>query len=167
MSSYDSSAGLSSPALPPLPEAAPRVDTGKRKGRLKTLTAAAGPVQLARIVLGSVLGLLFILTWIGTGPAVVDAGSPSDWKSELAAASVKNEVNNGETKGAPQQSVVNGWYANDIAAITASQNTYLAASSARNGTLLMLLGLGVAGELILRGLDRARQLGITSYEERI
>ncbi|WP_163164044.1 hypothetical protein [Arthrobacter sp. Alg241-R88] len=143
------------------------MDTGKRKGRLKTLTAAAGLIQLARIILGAVLGLLFILTWIGTGPAVVDAGSPSDWNSELAAASVKNEVNNGETKGAPQQSVVNGWYANDLAAITASQNTYLAASSARNGTLLMLLGLGVAGELILRGLDRARQLGTTSYEERI
>jgi hypothetical protein len=111
---------------------------------------------LARIILGAILGLLFILTWIGTGPAMVDAGGPSDWKSELAAASVKNEVNNGETKGAPQQTVVNGWYANDIAAVTASQNTYIAASSARNGTLLTLLGLGVAGELILRGLDRAR-----------
>ncbi|AMB40778.1 hypothetical protein AUT26_11550 [[Arthrobacter] sp. ATCC 21022] len=100
--------------------------------------------------------MLFILTWLATGPVVVDAGSPSDWKSQLAAASVKNEVNNGETKGAPQQSVVNGWYANDIAAVTASQNTYIAASSARNGALLMLLGLGVAGELILRGLERAR-----------
>lgn len=158
MSSYDSSAGLSSPAVPPLPEAAPRVDTGKRKGRLKAFTAAAGATQLARIILGAVLGLLFLLTWLGTGPAAVDAGGPSDGKSELAAASVKNEINNGETRGAPQQTVVNGWHANDIATVTAAQNTYIAASSARNGTLLMLLGLGLAGELILRGLDRARNV---------
>ena len=151
MPAYDSSTGFSGPAVPPAPETAPQVD----KGRLKGFAAAAGPIQLARIILGAVLGLLFILTWIGTGPNAVDAGSPSDWKSELTAANVKNEVNNGETKGAPQQTVVNGWYANDIAGVTASQNTYIAASSARNGTLLMLLGVGVAGELIIRGLDRA------------
>ena len=102
------------------------------------------------------------MTWVGTGPAAVDAGSPSKWKSDLAAASVKNDVNNGETKGAPQQSVVNGWYANDIAAITATQNSYIAASSARNGTLLTLLGLGVAGELILRGLACARLSAATA-----
>lgn len=54
--------------------------------------------------------------------------------------------------------MVNGWHANDIATVTAAQNTYIAASSARNGTLLMLLGLGLAGELILRGLDRARNV---------
>lgn len=130
---------------------------GKKNGRFGTFARAAGPIQLSRIILGAILALLFILTWLGTGPAVVDAGSPSGWKSELAAAGVKNDVNNGETKGAPQQTVVNGWYANDIAAVMASQNTYIAASSARNGTLLTLLGLGVAGELILRGLDHARR----------
>lgn len=162
MSSYDSSTGFSGPALPPVPEAAPQLNIGKRKGWLKTLTAAAGPIQLARIILGAVLGLLFILTWVGTGPNAVDAGSPSDWKSELTAASVKNEVNNGETKGAPQQTVVNGWYANDIATVTAAQNTYIAASSAQNGTLLMLLGVGIAGELIIRGLDRARNNRLAS-----
>ena len=64
-------------------------------------------------------------------------------------------MNNGETKGAPQQTVVNGWYANDTAAVTAAQNTYIAASSARNGNLLMLLGIGMAGELIIRGAERA------------
>lgn len=156
MSSYDPPTSYNSPAVPPAPESGPQVKVGKGKGRIRKLAASAGPIQLTRVILGAVLGLLFILTWLGTGPAAVDAGSPSKWKSDLAAAGVKNEVNNGETKGAPQQSVVNGWYANDIAAITASQNTYIAASSARNGTLLTLLGLGVAGELILRGLDRAR-----------
>lgn len=157
MSSYDPSTSYNNPAVPPAPESVPQVNTGKGKGRIKNFAASAGPIQLARVILGAVLGLLFVLTWIGTGPAAVDAGSPSTWKSDLAAAGVKNDVNNGETKGAPQQSVVNGWYANDIAAITASQNTYIAASSARNGTLLTLLGLGVAGEFILRGLDRTRR----------
>lgn len=161
MSSYDTSAGFN-PAVPPVPESAPQVNTGKKQAPFKAFAAKAGPVQLARVVLGAILGLLFILTWLATGPAVLDAGSPSDWKSDLAAASVKNKVNNGETKGAPQQSVVNGWYANDIAAVTASQNTYIAASSARNGALLMLLGLGVAGELILRGLERARLSAVKS-----
>lgn len=150
MSSHETSTGYT-PAIPPVPESAPQAITGKKQGRLKSFAATAGPVQLSRAILGTILGLLFILTWVGTGPAVVDAGNPSEWKSDLAAASVKNEFNNGETKGAPQQTVVNGWYANDIAAISASQNTYIAASSARNGTLLMLIGAGIAGELIIRG----------------
>ena len=167
MSSYDSSPSYSSPAVPPVPETAPQVNVGKGKGRIRRFAASAGPIGLARIILGAVLGLLFILTWLTTGPAIVDSG-PSDWKSELAAAGVKNDVNNGETKGAPQQTVVNGWYANDIASVMASQNTYIAASSARNGTLLTLVGLGVAGELILRGLERTRRsAAITGNSQRI
>lgn len=153
MSTYDSPAELNVPVIPPVPQASPQMNVGKKKkGRLKGL-AAAGPAKLSRVVLGAILGLLFIGAWIGSGPGAVDAGSPSDWKSELNAASLKNTMNNGETKGAPQQTVVNGWYANDIAAVTASQNTYMAASSARNGTLLMLIGLGIAGELVIRGLE--------------
>ncbi|MCT9867816.1 hypothetical protein [Paenarthrobacter aurescens] len=150
MSYYDTSTGYN-PPVPPIPESTPQANVVKKPGLFKTFAAAAGPVQLSRVILGIILGLLFILTWAGTGPAVVDAGNPSEWKSDLADASIKNEVNNGETKGAPQQSVVNGWYANDIAAVTASQNTYIAASSARNGTLLMLIGVGIAGEMIIRG----------------
>ena len=83
--------------------------------------------------------------------------SPSDWKSDLSAASLKNTMNNGETKGAPQQSVVKGWYLNDIAAVQAAQNSYIAGSSMRNGNLLVLIGLGVAGELIIRGVERTRR----------
>lgn len=161
MSSYNSSTGSSGPAVPPAPQSAPPTDMGKKRSRFGTYARAAGPIRLARIILGAVLGLLFILTWLTTGPAIVDAG-PSDWKSELAAAGVKNDVNNGETKGAPQQTVVNGWYANDIASVMASQNTYIAASSARNGTLLTLVGLGVAGEMILRGLERTRRSAATT-----
>lgn len=66
-------------------------------------------------------------------------------------------MNAGETKGAPQQSVVNGWYANDIAVVQAAQNSYIAGSSMRNGNLLALIGLGVAGEFIIRGVERAKR----------
>jgi hypothetical protein len=149
MTTYETSNGNAVPAVPPTPDHAPRLK--KKRLKLMTLRSANG----ARIILGSVMGLLLIITWIANNPAI-SGSSPSDWKSELSAADLKNTMNNGETKGAPQQTVVNGWYANDIAAVTAAQNTYIAASSARNGNLFALLGVGVAGELIIRGAEHAR-----------
>lgn len=148
MTTYETTNGNAVPDVPPTPDHAPQLKAKRLK--LVKLRSANG----ARIILGSVLGLLLIITWIVNNPAM-SGTSPSDWKSELTAADVKNTMNNGETKGAPQQTVVNGWYANDIAAVTAAQNTYIATSSVRNGNLLTLLGFGVAGELIIRGAERA------------
>ena len=150
MTTFETTGGNALPDVPPTPDHAPPLKAKLLK--LTKLRSANG----ARIILGSVLGLLLIITWTVSNPAFQSGSSPSDWKSELSAADLKNTMNNGETKGAPQQTVVNGWYANDIAAVTAAQNTYMAASSARNGNFLMLLGLGVAGELIIRGAERAR-----------
>ncbi|MCK8143446.1 hypothetical protein MW871_16265, partial [Flavobacterium sp. I-SCBP12n] len=90
-------------------------------------------------------------------PAIHSGSDPSDWKADLAEAAVTNELNAGETKGAAQQSVVNGWYLNDVAVVQAAQNSYIAGSSMRNGNLLTLLGLGVAGELIIRGVEREKR----------
>jgi hypothetical protein len=149
MTIYGTSNGNAVPEVPPTPDHAPQLKA--KRPRFAKLRSANG----ARIILGSVLGLLLIITWLANNPAFQSGSSPSDWKSELSAADLKNTMNNGETKGAPQQTVVNGWYANDIAAVTAEQNTYIAASSARNGNLLMLLGIGLAGELIIRGAERA------------
>ncbi|MDI3195749.1 hypothetical protein QK290_15635 [Pseudarthrobacter sp. AL07] len=149
MTTYETSNGNAVPQVPPTPDHAPQLKAKRLK--LKKLRSA----NSARIIVGSVLGLLLIITWIVNNPAM-SGSSPSDWKSELSAADLKNTMNNGETKGAPQQTVVNGWYANDIAAVTAAQNTYIAASSARNGNLLTLVGFGLAGELIIRGAERAR-----------
>ena len=150
MTTYETSTGNAVPEVPPTPDHEPQL---RAKGlKLAKLRSANG----ARIILGAVLGLLMIITWIVNNPAFQSGSSPSDWKSELSAADLKNTMNNGETKGSPQQTVVNGWYANDIAAVTAAQNTYIAASSARNGNLLVMLGIGVAGELIIRGAERAR-----------
>lgn len=101
--------------------------------------------------------MLLVITSMANHPSFQSGSSPSDWKSELSAADLKNTMNNGETKGPPQQTVVNGWYANDIATVTAAQNTYIAASSARNGSFLALIGLGLAGELVIRGVERANR----------
>lgn len=119
--------------------------------------SAVDPAKLPRILLGSLLALMLVFTWVSGTPGTDDAGTPSDWKSDVDAAALSNELNNGETDGAPQQSVVNGWYANDLALVEASQNTYIAASSDRNGRILLLIGLGVAGELIIRGAQRPKR----------
>ncbi|WP_211882596.1 hypothetical protein [Pseudarthrobacter albicanus] len=153
MTTYETSSGSAAPELPPTPDHAPKLKA--RRLRIPKV----GGVNAARFVLGTVLAVLLALTWAGNNPAENAAGGPSDWKSQLSAASLKNELYNGDTKGAPQQSVVNGWYANDIASIEGSQNSYIAASSARNGTLLMLIGIGFAGELVIRGLEGARLIG--------
>lgn len=153
MTTYETSSASAAPELQPTPDHAPRLKS--RRPKLAKLRSANG----ARIILASALGILLIVTWIANNPAVHSGSSPSDWKSELSAATLKNTMNNGETKGAPQQSVVNGWYANDIAAVQAAQNSYIAGSSMRNGNLLALIGLGIAGELIIRGLDGAGLFG--------
>jgi hypothetical protein len=150
MTTFETTSGNVVPDVPPTPDHAPQLKA--KRLNLSKLRTANG----ARIILGSVLAVLLVITWLANNPAIQSGSSPSDWKSELSAADVKNTLNNGETKGAPQQTVVNGWYANDIAAVTAAQNTYIAASSARNGNFLMLLGIGAAGELIIRGAERAR-----------
>ncbi len=141
----------------PPPQAEPQAVVDARKRRLGRLGKTVGLAQLARIVVGTLLALLLIITWVGGAPNRDDVGAPYDWTSQLDAAAVENELNNRATERAPQQSVVNGWYANELALVQASQNTYMAASSARNGNLLVLIGLGIAGELIIRGAERAQR----------
>lgn len=150
MTTYEAH-NASAPEVPPTPDHAPQLQTKPRK------LAKVGVANAVRIILGAALALLLIVTWFANNPAFHSGSSPSDWKSELAQAAVTNEVNAGETKGAPQQSVVNGWYLNDIAVVQAAQNSYIAGSSMRNGNLLALIGLGIAGELIIRGVESARR----------
>jgi hypothetical protein len=151
MITYETSTGNAVPEVPPTPDHEPQLKTKRLK--LAKLRSANG----ARIILGAVLGLLLIITWIANNPAFHSGSNPSDWRADLTEAAVTNELNAGETKGAPQQSVVNGWYLNDIAVVQAAQNSYIAGSSMRNGNLLALIGLGVAGELIIRGAERANR----------
>jgi hypothetical protein len=137
--------------VPPTPDHSPQATAAPR--RFAKLRSANG----ARIILGTMLALLLLTTWTANNPALHSGSSPSDWRDDLLEAGVSNEMNAGETKGAAQQAVVNGWYANDIAVVQAAQNTYIAGSSMRNGNLLALIGLGVAGELIIRGVERTNR----------
>lgn len=163
MSTYDSPAAPDAHRLPPTPAEEPRLvqenlishDGPVRKGKLHTLLRTTRPFQIGRLILGTVLAVLLTATWLGSAATINDAGSPSDWSSDLTSASIINELNNEDTQGAPQQAVANGWYANDLSVIEAQQGTHLALTSARNGTLLLLIGLGLAGELIIRGLEKA------------
>lgn len=151
MTTYETTPGIAPAEVPPAPDHAPQLQSKRRK------LARIGAANLARIILGAIVALLLVTTWAANNPAFTSGSTPSDWKSELAAAAVENNVNAGETKGAPQQSVVNGWYANDLAEVHAAQNSYIAGSSMRNGNLLVLIGLGIAGELIIRGVEGARR----------
>ena len=149
-------AGLTEPQLPPRPGGEPQTQhsrggEGPLAGRVRSLGAA----RVSRVILGTLLALLLVITWFGASPNRLDAGSPADASSDLAAAEIIYDSNNERTEGAPQQAVVNGWYANDLGVIQASQTSYLGASSARNGNLLVLIGLGIAGELIIRGMTGA------------
>lgn len=72
-----------------------------------------------RIILVCILALLLLASWIANNSAIHTGSSPTEWKKSLVEAAGRNEMNAGETKGAPQQSVVNGWYSNDIAAVQA------------------------------------------------
>lgn len=119
-----------------------------------------GAARVSRVILGTLLALLLVVTWFGASPNRLDAGSPTDASSDLAAAEINYDSNNELAEGAPQQAVVNGWYANDLGVIQASQASYLGASSARNGNLLVLIGLGIAAELIIRGVTSANSTRI-------
>ena len=107
--------------------------------------------NLARLVLGLLLLVLLCLAWFGNNPSAGGNGV-SNWKSSSAAAAASNELNGSKTSGAPQQAVVNGWYANDLANVQISQNTYTAVSSARNSSLLDLLVQAITGELVIRSI---------------
>jgi hypothetical protein len=157
--SVDSNSTISQPedtALPPLPakpSLRPQLN-GKISAAVTSLPSKFGWPNLARLILGTLLLVLLGAAWFGSNPASTSGSSSSDWSSAAAAASADNIVNGSKTSGAPQQSVVNGWYQNELSVIQTSQNTFLAASSARNGGLLGLLVLAVVGELIIRAFER-------------
>jgi hypothetical protein len=157
--SVDLSNTISQPedaALPPglaKPSRRPQV-TGKFRSAVTSLPSKFGWHNIARMILGALLLLLLGAFWIVGNPASISESRPTEWGSAVAAASADNIVNGTKTSGAPQQSVVNGWYQNELSLIQTSQNTYLAASSARNGGLLGLLVLAVVGELIIRSFEK-------------
>ncbi|RNL51403.1 hypothetical protein D7003_16220 [Arthrobacter oryzae] len=137
----------------PLPAKPSHSPEAKRRFPFTAKSRFGGP-NLARLVFGGLLLVLLAIVWSATDPVSVGGGRPSEWGSAVSKAAADNIVNGAQTSGAPQQSVVNGWYQNELSQIQTSQNTYIAASSARNGGLLGLLVLAVAGEIIIRAFER-------------
>jgi hypothetical protein len=79
MTTYETSNRNAVPEVPPTPDHAPQLKAQRPK--LAKLRSVNG----ARIILGSVLGLLLVITWLVNNPAM-SGSTPSDWKSELSAA---------------------------------------------------------------------------------
>lgn len=116
-----------------------------------------GPKSILRIIWAAAMLLLLGVVWVLTSPG--EPPGEQHWASELTLAESAYEVNEANTQGAPQQQVVNGWYANDLAAIhvdqltaQAAQNTYLGAVNDRIAAVLGVIALTVIGDVALRAL---------------
>lgn len=132
----------------PLPQQPPQwwtqVSTPAKK-------SAADPLLLIRLAWAILISLVLLITW-GSGP------DGEDWQEEVSTAQSTARLNNDITEGAPQQQVVNGWQAVDLAEIQIRQNTALLDSQGHTANLLLVLGLGIFGDMALRALNNQRQI---------
>lgn len=118
--------------------------------------------HLARIVLAAVVLVMLAVIWFDMAPTRDDsAGDPTSWTSDINASGLRKSANDAQTRGAPQQQVVNGWLTNDLVEVGLAQNTYmaasgdyLAASSGRNGALGATLVIGLAGWVIIGAAEK-------------
>ncbi len=146
-------AGAQPPVQPPVAStpAAPKVRIGTQ-----------GRVARIRLVWAAVMLLALAAVYFNSAPEGPDESAVSGWEAQQTLASSSNDLNNENTQGAPQQSVVNGWYSNDLLDLQVTQagslyeaQLYQAAVSRRNGDLLALLGLAVLGDLLLQAAGRS------------
>lgn len=114
--------------------------------------------RLLRVLWAIVMLGLLIFVWVSMSPGERPS-APGSWGSALSRAESNYDANNARISGAPQQQVVNGWYANDLATIHADQLSaqleqyaYSAASSDRIAALTGVLALTVIGEVALRAI---------------
>lgn len=113
---------------------------------------------------GLFVAFLLLVAWFSMAP---EAAEEHSWQSDLRTANATAEANHARTEGAPQQQVVNGWHAVDLAGIQVEQLIAqydqlgrIADSESRTGAMALLIGIGLAGELILRGWEgRGRTRG--------
>lgn len=91
----------------------------------------------ARRITAAVLVLL--------GVVLALSANPSGSSSSVSAIRLKAEINNGSAAGAPQQTVVNGWEANDLLALQVSQDQ---SNAWRLALLLLLILIALAVLLV-------------------
>ncbi|MCE0488290.1 hypothetical protein [Ornithinimicrobium sediminis] len=98
-----------------------------------------------------------MITWFVATP---DGADEISWSDRTSVADSMADLNNESAEGAPQQQVVNGWHVADLATIQIEQlevqHLQSLEAERRTAALLFWLGLGFAGDLILRGFEVRR-----------
>lgn len=117
---------------------------------------SGGPRSVLRLIWAGAMLLLLIGVWVATSPQERPTASTS-WSGVLITAESDYTANDARTSGAPQQQVVNGWYANDLANIHAdqlsaqhAQSVHLGEIAERFTAVLAVVALTLIGEVALR-----------------
>ena len=138
---------------------------------VETTSGAPPPTARGRIPFFKVLRTAWLaviaigmITVFFTGSGGAEVTEPEGgWDTALDSAASRYEVNEELTSGAPQQSVANGWHTNELLEIQADIAAESSRTSAENSgtlhaefrtatTLVLLLGLGILGDRVIRTL---------------
>lgn len=133
-------------------------------------------VRLVRTVWLATVAVVLAVVFFSTAP-LDDAGNDAlSWDSLVEAAQSRHDLNEENTSGAPQQAVANGWHTTELLELQITQATGLAEDSrdlARAQTdgmvtiaaLVLILGLGVLGDMALRPWDTSARRPRPAYSE--
>lgn len=94
--------------------------------------------------------LAMLLGFLVSFLALMPSGESSGWSKEMTSAAARYSLQEGSAQGAPQQSVLNGWYANDLLAVQAKIAGDQKEQTQRISAMVFFLSLGVLGDMTLR-----------------
>ena len=87
----------------------------------------------------AVLAAAAIGIFFGMAPTVASDEAGEAYSISISSAEFRYELNAENTESAPQQQVVNGWYANDLLNIIALENARTASQSSDDRTAALLV----------------------------
>ncbi|GAB3177274.1 hypothetical protein GCM10027060_01320 [Nesterenkonia halophila] len=133
-------------------------------------------VRLVRTIWLAAVAVVLAVVFFSTAPLGEVGDDSLSWDSLVDAAQSRHDINEESTSGAPQQTVVNGRHATDLLELQITQATGLAEDSrdlARAQTdglisiaaLLLVLGIGVVGDMALRLWDTSARRPRPAYSE--
>lgn len=118
-------------------------------------------LNLYRALVWVLVAVTALVIWGVSGP---NLPSETDFDGAIRTAEVTYEANNSQTKGAPQQQVVNGWYMRDVLPVLAKQNSAIIeqqkaaiAGGRLLSTMLLVFGLGVCADVVGSSLLKNRK----------
>lgn len=112
----------------------------------------AHPFALVRTIWAVGTAVLMAAVWFLSSP------EQAFWGLEVEQANSLADLNNESAEGAPQQTVVNGWHQADLTAIQIRQGADLLVRQTQIAALLLVLGIGISGDMALRALaDQKRR----------